>query len=61
VWTWRHLAAEAGTSKIRRGGDSGLHNKSAGCGAYEAYASGPGSEEEESEERVVLTVMVLRN
>jgi len=30
----------AGTSK------SGLHNKSAGCGAAEAYASGPGSEEE---------------
>jgi len=26
---------------------SGLHNKPAGCGAVEAYASGPGSEEEE--------------
>jgi hypothetical protein len=33
----------AGTSK------SGLHNKPAGCGATEAYASGPGSEEEEEE------------
>jgi hypothetical protein len=29
----------AGTS------NSGLHNKPAGCGAAEAYASGPGSEE----------------
>jgi hypothetical protein len=28
------------------GGDSGLHNKPAGCGESEAYASGPGSEEE---------------
>jgi hypothetical protein len=33
----------AGTSK------SELQNKSAGCGAAEAYASGPGSEEEEEE------------
>jgi len=24
-------------------GDSGLHNKPAGCGATEGYASGPGS------------------
>jgi hypothetical protein len=30
----------AGTSK------SGLHNKPAGCGAAEAYVSGPGSEED---------------
>jgi hypothetical protein len=29
---------------------SGLHNKPAGCGAVEAYVSGPGSEEEEEEE-----------
>jgi hypothetical protein len=36
---------EAGTSKI--GGDSGLNNMPAGCGASEVYASGPGSEEEE--------------
>jgi hypothetical protein len=49
VWTWRLLAAEAGTSKII-GGDSGLHNKPAGYGASEANASGPGSEEEEEEE-----------
>jgi hypothetical protein len=34
----------AGTSK------SGLHNKPAGCGPAEEYASGPGSEEEEEEE-----------
>jgi hypothetical protein len=27
-----------------------LHNKPAGCGAAEAYASGHGSEEEEEEE-----------
>jgi hypothetical protein len=27
---------------------SGLHNKPAGCGAAEVYASGPGSEEENS-------------
>jgi hypothetical protein len=27
-----------------------LHNKPAGCGAAEAYASGPDSEEEEEEE-----------
>jgi hypothetical protein len=31
------------------GGDSGLHNKPAGCGASEAYPSDPGSEEEEEE------------
>jgi hypothetical protein len=36
----------AGTSK------SGLHNKPAGCGAAEAYASGPGSEEEETSKHV---------
>jgi hypothetical protein len=32
-----------GTSK------SGLHNKPAGCGAAEEYASGTGGEEEEKE------------
>jgi hypothetical protein len=33
VWTWRDLAEETGTSKIRWGEDSGLISKSAGCGA----------------------------
>ena len=33
--------------KIRVG--SGLHNKPAGCGASEAYASGPDGEEEEED------------
>jgi hypothetical protein len=36
----------AGTSK------SGLHNKPAGRGAAEAFASGPGSEEEELQEKL---------
>jgi hypothetical protein len=35
----------AGTS------NSGLHNKPAGCGAAEAYASGTDSEEEEEESK----------
>jgi hypothetical protein len=50
VWTWRHLAAGAGMSKIR-GGVSGLHNQPACCGESEAYASDLGSEEEEFETR----------
>ena len=33
--------------KLGGGRDSGLHNKPAGCGACETYASGPGGEEEE--------------
>jgi hypothetical protein len=42
MWKWRHLAAEAGMFQIGDGVDSGLHNKPAGCGASEAYPSGPG-------------------
>ena len=40
------LVAEVGTSKIRVG-RTGSHNKPAGCGASEAYDSGPEGEEEE--------------
>jgi hypothetical protein len=43
VWTWRHLAAETGTSKIRKGGFRVAQV------ASEAYALGPGSEEDEEE------------
>jgi hypothetical protein len=49
VWTWRHLAAEVGTSKPR-GGGSGSHNKPIGCGASGAYAPDPDEEEEEEDE-----------
>jgi len=45
VWTWRHLAAEVGTSKPQ--GVSGLHNKPIGCSASGACAPGPVEEEEE--------------
>jgi len=43
VWTWRHLAAEVGISKIT--GGQGSHNKPIGCSASEAYATGPDDEE----------------
>jgi hypothetical protein len=33
---------------------SGLHNKPAGCGAAEAYDSGPGSEEEEEIKDIII-------
>jgi hypothetical protein len=46
VWTWRHLAAEVGMSKIM-GGGQGSHNKPIGSGASVAYALGPDGEEEE--------------
>jgi hypothetical protein len=46
IWTWRHLAAKVGTSKIR-GGGQGSHNKPIGCGVSGAYAPGPDKEEEE--------------
>jgi hypothetical protein len=45
IRTWRHLAAEVGTSKKSRGGQ-GLHNKPIGCGASGAYALGPDYEED---------------
>ena len=51
VWTWGHLAAEVGMSKL--GGGSGLHNKPAGCSASEVYASGPDGGEEEERGRVL--------
>jgi hypothetical protein len=60
VWTWRHLAAEAVTFKIIEGaggwGDSELHNKPPGCGAAEAYASGPGSEKEEPSNTITFCI-----
>ena len=43
---WGRLAAKVGTSKTL--GRTMLHNKPAGCGASEAYASGPDWEEEEA-------------
>jgi hypothetical protein len=39
-----------GSSKPFITDKSGLHNKPAGCGAAEVYASGPGSEEEEDDQ-----------
>jgi len=44
IWTWRHLAAEVGMSKIT--GGQGSHNKPIGCGASGAYASGLDDKEE---------------
>ena len=46
VWTWRHLAAEIGTSKtMGGGGGSGSHNRPIGCGASGAYTPGPVEEQ----------------
>jgi hypothetical protein len=45
--TWRHLAAEVGTSKNQGWGGRESYNKPIGCGASGAYASGPDVEEEE--------------
>jgi hypothetical protein len=36
-------APGGGSWNVPNWGNSGLHNKPAGCGASEAYASGPGS------------------
>ena len=46
LWTWRHLAAEVGTSK-NHGGGQVSNDKPIGCGASGAYALGPDDEEEE--------------
>jgi len=46
VWTWRHLAAEVGTSK-NYGEGKGSHNKPIGCGASGAYGPGPDDKEEQ--------------
>jgi ABC-type cobalt transport system substrate-binding protein len=45
VWTWRHLAAEVGTSKPR-GGVQGRAISLIGCDASGAYAPGPDKGEE---------------
>ena len=49
--------AKVGTSKIRVG-RTGSHNKPAGCGASEAYDSGPEGEEEE--EVLISIIKYLR-
>jgi len=47
VWTWRHLAAEVGTSKPPgREGVQGRTISLIGCRASGAYAPGPDEEEE---------------
>jgi hypothetical protein len=46
------MEAEAGTFKIG-GGDSGLHNKPAGCGASEACALGPWQQRRKEEVRQI--------
>jgi hypothetical protein len=43
VWTWGHLAAEVGKSKIT--GGQGSHNKPIGCSASGAYVPGPDDED----------------
>jgi hypothetical protein len=45
LWTWKHLAAEVGTSQNY--GGQGSHNKPIGCGASRAYAPDPDDEKEE--------------
>jgi hypothetical protein len=43
LWTWRNLAEEAVMFQVGGGGgDSGVHNKPAGCGVSEACVSGLG-------------------
>jgi hypothetical protein len=52
VWTWRHLAAEVGTSKPPGWSGAGVQGRTIsliGCGASGAYAPGPVEEEEEEE------------
>jgi hypothetical protein len=47
-----------GSGNVQSQGVSGLHNKPAGCGASEAYASGPDGEEEEDDVQLKIIFIV---
>jgi hypothetical protein len=55
VWTWRHLAAEVGTSK-NHWGDEGHTISHIGCGASGAYAPGPDDKEEEERQSSAMKI-----
>jgi hypothetical protein len=55
---WKHLVAEVGRSKYRRGWVQGCTISLIDCGASGAYAPGPEKEKEKEEEKRKLSLYI---